>query len=320
VAKTAEMTNPVGVDELGGLWSAGGIQRVEISDSVVTLEPNKFYVFPEMSTLSITLGGEANDAIVQEYKFRFISGNTATTLEIPSYVKGAFSVSANSVVEVSIFDNYAVSQSWPVEPGLPSEYTACRYLESTGTQYIRTDYVWKNDNAPYKVSCTFQLTSIPSKKESIFGSDESMGGIDSAFVLTTDVNLGKFNFMRIGASVTDGLRFGKLDTDIHTFEFVFGEGIYFDGELLDDTIGATQPMGTKDNGSPFGLFATGIRYSQLPVKDFARCRIMRFELYGSDDKKIMVPCYRNQDRVYGMYDLNNHEFYTNSGTGEFIGG
>lgn len=115
VTKTAEMTNPVGVDESGVLWSAGGIQRVEISDSVVTLEPNEFYVFPEMSTLSITLGGEANDTIVQEYKFRFISGNTATTLELPSDVKGNISVPANSVIEVSVIDNYAVSQSWAVD-------------------------------------------------------------------------------------------------------------------------------------------------------------------------------------------------------------
>jgi hypothetical protein len=203
---------------------------------------------------------------------------------------------------------------------LPSEYTACRYLESTGTQYIRTDYVWKNDDAPYRVSCTFQLTSIPSKKESIFGSDESIGGAENTFALTTDVNLGKFNFERYGLSVVKGLRMGNLDTDMHTFEFVVGEGVYFDGELQDDTTGVTQPLGTKNNRGPFGLFATGIHIGLSMVKDFGRCRIMRFELYGRDDKKIMVPCYRNQDRVYGMYDLINREFYTNSGTGEFIGG
>jgi hypothetical protein len=114
VAKTDEMINQVGVDELGGLWSASEIQRVEISDSVVTLEPNKFYIFPEMASLSISFGAVLNAAIVQEYKLRFISGDTATTLTLPESVKGDISVPANSVIEVSIVDNYAVSHSWAV--------------------------------------------------------------------------------------------------------------------------------------------------------------------------------------------------------------
>lgn len=88
--------------------------RVELSDSIVTLEPNKFYVFPEMASLSVTLGGEADSGAVQEYQFRFISGAVATTLILPEAVKGDITVDANSVVEVSVVDNYAISQSWAV--------------------------------------------------------------------------------------------------------------------------------------------------------------------------------------------------------------
>lgn len=92
----------------------GAIPRIEISDSVATLEPNKFYVFPEMSTLTIVFGGTVSNEIVQEYKFRFISGATATTLILPQTVNGDITINANSVVEVSIIDGYAVSQSWAV--------------------------------------------------------------------------------------------------------------------------------------------------------------------------------------------------------------
>lgn len=88
--------------------------RVELSDSVVTLEPNQLYVFPEMASLSITFGGEADSGAVQEYQFRFISGAVATTLILPEAVKGDITVDANSVVEVSVVDNYAISQSWAV--------------------------------------------------------------------------------------------------------------------------------------------------------------------------------------------------------------
>ena len=87
---------------------------MELSDSVVTLEPNQLYVFPEMASLSITFGGEADSGAVQEYQFRFISGVVATTLILPKAVKGDIIVNANSVVEVSVVDNYAISQSWAV--------------------------------------------------------------------------------------------------------------------------------------------------------------------------------------------------------------
>ena len=113
-AKTNEMNIPVGVDALGGLWSVGGLQRVGMSDSVVTLEPNKFYVFPEMGSLSVSFGGGSDTSIVQEYKFRFISGETPTTLSLPENVKGEITVYADSVVEVSVVDHYAVSHSWAV--------------------------------------------------------------------------------------------------------------------------------------------------------------------------------------------------------------
>ena len=98
-------------------WEAvdvGGTQRVEIRDNVVTIEPNKFYVFPEMDNLNITLGGELNPKVVQEYKFRFSSGAIATTLTLPEMVKGDIKIEANNVIEISIIDNYAVSQSWAV--------------------------------------------------------------------------------------------------------------------------------------------------------------------------------------------------------------
>jgi hypothetical protein len=114
VEKTEAMTNPVGVDALGGLWSSSDIPRIELSDSVATIEPNKFYVFPEMASLSISFGGVPNASIVQEYKFRFTSGNAATTLVLPSDVKGDIAVPVNSVIEISVIDNYAVSQSWVV--------------------------------------------------------------------------------------------------------------------------------------------------------------------------------------------------------------
>jgi hypothetical protein len=92
------------------------IPRIEktSSDTLVSLEPNKLYIFPEMTSLEITLGGIVDNSIVQEYKFRFVSGTSATTLTLPESVKGELTIEANKIYEVSIVDNLLLSQSWVV--------------------------------------------------------------------------------------------------------------------------------------------------------------------------------------------------------------
>lgn len=89
----------------------GGIERVEKldTDTAVTLEPNKLYVFPEMESLAYTIKGTG------EVHFIFKSGSTATRVVHPSNVNiGSFSVDANKVYEVSILEGLLTSQSWGV--------------------------------------------------------------------------------------------------------------------------------------------------------------------------------------------------------------
>lgn len=89
----------------------GGIERIEklSTDTTVTLEPNKLYIFPEMSSLTYTIEGTG------EIHFIFKSGATATRVVHPAGVNiGSFSVDANKVYEVSILEGLLTSQSWAV--------------------------------------------------------------------------------------------------------------------------------------------------------------------------------------------------------------
>lgn len=90
----------------------GGIERIEklATDTVVTLEPNKLYIFPEMESLTYTIGEGTG-----EVHFIFKSGATATRVVHPSGVNiGSFSVDANKVYEVSILEGLLASQNWSV--------------------------------------------------------------------------------------------------------------------------------------------------------------------------------------------------------------
>ena len=89
-----------------------GIERVEklSTNTTVTLEPNKLYVFPEMESLTYAIGEGTG-----EVHFIFKSGSTATRVVHPAGVNiGSFSVESNKVYEVSILEGLLTSQSWAV--------------------------------------------------------------------------------------------------------------------------------------------------------------------------------------------------------------
>lgn len=92
------------------------IERIEKLDHDIAVEliPNKLYVFPEMSELTITLGAISNAEITNEYHFIFKSGTTPTVLSIPESVNVSsnFSVLKNMIYEISIMENCMVYQSW----------------------------------------------------------------------------------------------------------------------------------------------------------------------------------------------------------------
>lgn len=92
--------------------TGGGIERIEklATDTTVTLEPNKLYVFPEMESLTYTIGEGTG-----EIHFIFKSGATATRVVHPAGVNiGSFTVDANKIYEVSILEGLLTSQSWAV--------------------------------------------------------------------------------------------------------------------------------------------------------------------------------------------------------------
>lgn len=101
-----------------GSGGSGGTIRIEklSTDTAVELEPNKLYIFPEMSELTITLAEPSDTGIANEYHFVFQSGATATTLTIPDTVKipSGFAVDARKIYEVSILEGCLCAQSWAV--------------------------------------------------------------------------------------------------------------------------------------------------------------------------------------------------------------
>lgn len=80
-----------------------------VAEATKELQPNKYYIFGEVATLTITLAaGEEN--VLAEYMFEFTSGTTPTILSLPDDVKwiGDSTIEAGMTYQVSIVNNIAV--------------------------------------------------------------------------------------------------------------------------------------------------------------------------------------------------------------------
>lgn len=102
-----------------GLDGTSGVPvRIEktSSDTTAELDPNKLYIFPEMSSLTYTLATPSDTSIANEYHFVFRSGATATELVHPAIVSvpDGFAVEKNKVYEISILEGCLAYQSWAV--------------------------------------------------------------------------------------------------------------------------------------------------------------------------------------------------------------
>lgn len=101
-----------------GLDGVSGVPvRIEktAEDTVVALQPNVLYVFPEMSELTLTLEEAADSNIANEYHLLFTSpSSSATELSIPDTIKvpSSWSIDAGKIYELSILENILTYMSW----------------------------------------------------------------------------------------------------------------------------------------------------------------------------------------------------------------
>lgn len=108
-----ELTGDKTLDELGIQAKGKYANKVLIEDSTETIleiEPNKYYQFSEVTELNITLKEPIDTTILNEYMFEFISGDTATTLTLPDTIKWLEepTIEADKTYQCSIVNNIGV--------------------------------------------------------------------------------------------------------------------------------------------------------------------------------------------------------------------
>lgn len=214
----------------------------------------------------------------------------------------------------------AIADAIRVKKAVSSDYTRVEYIESTGTQYIDTEYKFTSD----RVKVIMVIENRNTAAGAALCGTENAGYTGS----TTDQN-GWFSpllysYAADGATVFT-LNVGGTPYAIkvsipkdaqHTLEVeTFGNGT---GQIVcDGNVTNYSYIGHLDKLFNFYLFAES--YAE-DAKSFSKHRLYSCQLYDNDVLvRDFVPCVHT-DGIVGLYDSVTQKFYTNAGDGEFIAG
>ena len=196
----------------------------------------------------------------------------------------------------------ASSEEFPANDPLPYGAIPVEYIESTGTQYIDTGYVYDNSLA-YEIDCHMLGTASESGVFCGIGSG-------ARFELSVSVSQGRF-FAGFGS--TQRFSLGSYDNLRHIFFASIKDGFFIDG-ILQATFGTN----SQAFGRTLGLFMRDTNNRSHP----ALCRMYR-ATFASNDGIIFdfIPVrFTNEfDEPEGaLYDRVSNALFRNQGTGSFL--
>lgn len=184
---------------------------------------------------------------------------------------------------------------------LPDTYQEVEYIESSGTQYIDSNYI---PNANTKI---------------IFDSIMGVNGVSDS------VRQGrKGDNQRLSIAIVSN----KLEFAIGGYQSVnlnvAGQRHLFELDVpsrqgkLDDIVYATFSSTAWTSEQTLYFFG---RHMDSGVDGLGNTRNYNIKIYEQDQLiREYIPCYRLADDVIGMYDIVNNVFYTNAGTETFAKG
>ena len=98
----------------GGSGGTAEVERKEMTETTVELQPNIWYKWEEVAELNLTFA-EEKQGVLNIFAFSFTSGATATRVTLPETIKiGDFVTEPNMQYEVTIQDNKLLYTSWEV--------------------------------------------------------------------------------------------------------------------------------------------------------------------------------------------------------------
>lgn len=183
---------------------------------------------------------------------------------------------------------------------LPSAYQEVEYLQSSGTQYINTQFIPKHST---RVLMRAVVTDL-STHNALFGARSTTGldGLSFTLLVLSD-NTVRSDYYGTEVNVTTASVLRELSIDKN--------------KNVCTVNGATGTNAASTSTSEYPLFLFAVNTAGTAMYP-ASAKISSCCIYDNGILvRDFVPCYRKSDNVAGLYDTAQGAFYTNSGTGTF---
>lgn len=189
--------------------------------------------------------------------------------------------------------------------GLPTGYTQVEYIESTGTQYIDTNFIPNQDTRIKVKIMTKDISGMTNK--TVFGSRESATSKHYGVTMGNGSQNLWWTGYGTGSIGTNSSALGDTLYEIEKNKNV---------TILNGSVLATNQSQTFTCSSNLYLFCMNQRGPTF----YSNIELYSCEMWDNDILvRNFIPC-KNPSNVVGLYDTVNDVFYTNAGTGTFIAG
>ena len=197
---------------------------------------------------------------------------------------------------------------------VPIGYTEVEYVENKSTAYINTGF---KPNQNTKILITTQCVTSTSGGRHI-----GAGGYDKTNAIQFDYETGANGTLHISWGTTAGWTTYSScvgDYDKHTYEW--DGNVFYRDKGKQNQFSATTAYGTYQCTDNLGIFTRYQNGSGGGSSECFRGKVFDFKMYDNSTLvRDLVPCKRDSDNKYGMYDLVTNTFYLSPNNVDFSGG
>lgn len=283
-------------------------KKVYFDNEAILSVPDPIYT--ETSTGTLPLFALRTGSTIDSRKWRGVTKKVILYMDdklvrnfIPCYRKRDKVAGLYDTVSGKFFTNSGTGE---FITGLPKEYQEVEYLESTGTQYIDTEF-HPTKNTKIIVEATHTSNAL-----ALMGSEQSSVPANKWNVIGDGSNewVAAFNGNGIAIDAAPENDFYKLIIEPSKYSCTYN-GV---------TTEYTNTITSTVDVLPYSLYLFakngGGVASRFGTRKMKICKIYDNNILIRD----FIPCYRKKDSVAGMYDIVTKKFFVNKGTGKFITG
>ena len=261
-------------------------------------------LFTFIDNNNVPRANESQTLSARLYKFTIYDGTNVTAELIPCYRISDGEAGLYDLVAGKFYENDGTGEFLV---GLPDEYRQVEYIESTGTQYIDTGYVFSSINQ--KIVFNFTPEDIGNYR------------VCGSFIYSGENYCG----MIIQPRQVNMFEVGNLSG---TPSFSILKGQNYDVQLEGNNGVSNFTLGTQSLSGTYSPntiitrlshYIFNVNYSGTAYP--ASMKLYYYKMYDNGNLvRDFTPCYRTSDGEIGLWDSVTRTFYTNAGSGEFVRG